>query len=183
MTEHEPVRDPPGNPDDVLVSVDWDHAQTLIQRWQGQRIGFTNLLTWVNHRLERLDALRALIALSAPMEELVDRILGTYEEVNLIYVTLDWHNVQPAIQKLASGAVDAAELIRWANCIEGRFDIEYRESTAVGSFIRMISNSSPEYLNLFEIDKLLLEYQAPFGLTTKSMEQGESVFRPNDRRS
>lgn len=182
MTEHEPTHDRPGNPDDLLVGVDWNRAQTLIQQWKEQRISVAELLEWLNHRSERLDALRSLIELSAPMRALAGKILGTREDADLIYITLDWRNVQTAIQKFVNGEIDAAELIDWANCIEGRFDIEYRESTQVDRFIRSISNSSPERLSPFEIDELLSECRAPFGLTTNGAARGEPAFRANDRR-
>lgn len=80
---------------------------------------------------DRKDALRALIELRNPIQDVVDRLRTFPWDSETAFVTLGEDELVRVLDRYLAGSVGEADLETWANAIEGRDDVAYDPSREV----------------------------------------------------
>jgi hypothetical protein len=76
--------------------------------------------------MERQEALRSVVSLSQPLDEALSRLRAyEYSWPHSPLVELDGSDVIAVLERYLAGALEASQVERWADAIEGREDIEF----------------------------------------------------------
>lgn len=91
-------------------------------------------------KVTRRELLQGLIELTAPPEEIAERLSRFEWDSEEELVTLESTHLRAVLEKFIDGSLPAGTVETWANALEGREDIRISEASPAGDILFELAN-------------------------------------------
>ena len=88
----------------------------------------------------RESVLKALLSFTRPVPDIARELSAYGWDAPSPLVVLEAAHISSTLKRFIAGELSSAQVDDWANCIEGRDDIEYDPSSAVGMALHELAN-------------------------------------------